>query len=87
MLGHSKLEFSIWKGVLGNLPKPKERYILQGQRMAWEKAHEIRIMMLLEATTISVGKNKVKIGNLSTCLFCYFFKSWAMFQLENHCYL
>ncbi|CAK9034907.1 Patatin-like phospholipase domain-containing protein CIMG_04897 [Durusdinium trenchii] len=29
-----------------------ERYILQGQRMAWEKAHEIRIMMLLEARAV-----------------------------------
>lgn len=27
----------------------EERYILQGQRMAWERAHEIRVMMLLEA--------------------------------------
>ncbi|OLQ08159.1 hypothetical protein AK812_SmicGene8347 [Symbiodinium microadriaticum] len=27
----------------------QEQYILKGQRMAWERAHEIRTMMLLEA--------------------------------------
>jgi hypothetical protein len=36
-------------------PPAEERYILQGQRMAWEKAHEIRIMMLLEADTEQDG--------------------------------
>eukprot|EP00913_Durusdinium_trenchii_P000005 g4.t2 len=37
-----------------------ERYILQGQRMAWEKAHEIRIMMLLEA---AVTRCLERVGN------------------------
>lgn len=67
---------------------PKERYILQGQRMAWEKAHEIRIMMLLEAAVLvfSGEKNRVNIGNLNASLFCYLsiFKSWMMLSFENY---
>ncbi|CAJ1457410.1 unnamed protein product, partial [Effrenium voratum] len=31
-----------------------ERYLLSGQRMAWEKAHEIRKMMLLEAAVTRI---------------------------------
>eukprot|EP00434_Breviolum_minutum_P018590 symbB.v1.2.016398.t1/scaffold1247.1/size129121/6 len=40
---------SVKAAISNPTTRDMERYILQGQRMAWEKAHEIRIMMLLEA--------------------------------------
>ena len=42
---------------------PQEQYILRGQRMAWEKAHEIRTMMLLEAGWQDLGF-RVRVGSL-----------------------
>jgi len=43
---------SVKRAISNPSKRDMERYILQGQRMAWEKAHEIRIMMLLEAAAI-----------------------------------
>eukprot|EP00439_Symbiodinium_sp_Y106_P064301 s209_g10.t1 len=40
---------SVKNAISNPTPRDMEQYILRGQRMAWEKAHEIRTMMLLEA--------------------------------------
>ena len=91
MLGHWTLEFFLLGNASpGNATKnPKERYILQGQRMAWEKAHEIRIMMLLEATCSISGKNMVEMGNCFRIVFicCVFFQKLDdFFSLKTQCY-
>ena len=54
--------------------------------MAWEKAHEIRIMMLLEATFSISGKQTWWKWEILFFFAAYFFKSWMMssFSLKTN---